>query len=885
MKELTVKTFTCSVMAFAMFSISAGAARAEPPGSAPAARCLVWAKPGETGDALDAANWTEYASSADYEAGKPGKPATAGPDANTDLVLPGAPEGGSYIAGFRKIGAKGSNPWTAPPSLLCRNVTIGHGAALDGGYGSTRGVMSYSSRSDFDCAAEIHGSVNVAEGGCIYGKLIFAGGASAQFRVPDSPEPLGNNITVRKSVAASVTIQAPRYDLTGAVTVESGRLVLGPDTHLRFDATDQARARLGKLPAVRQGEGAADRRDCCVLVCKGATLELQGGSSLARIKAPENPAADLRIEGTLQVSSPGGAGAPVTLALCMAKGEGKFLTQPGGLYLRPTGEIKNTGRLVITAASPPGPAKADTGVSVFLEKPADFGDVTFDYLRAGGIVSRDPAAAKAALAKAAFGEHCAARGDGLFAKLDLIDFSGGMGAVEFVDGLKSECEILYPLAGRLIVRSKGYRIAQSFDLKSVHSVTIAGKTTEFNPSRPLTPAESELRKLNALWADAPGPGQVGKFANCVWPKAPLLVWRNPGVSGSRFVGPNWLDENGVPYFESPMDIDPDIDILLPGSATYYTATGFGTGGIGGKPVPCRHLTVELNAQYGATFDIRGNMWLKHGSDTRGRNFGQYRNPAVGIHRFVRADGMTPSMGKKATSPFRERRDGSLGQWADFEIGKDSTIEFTGRARVAADWVSFKGGGTFILSEGSFLCGGERAAITIAPDTSLVMLQDAMLGHEITVQRDECFASIFVGGTLMIGLPDRPITRDMPFPLAGVLKDKINRSASSNSRTTGASLIVSNQGRLAVYSADPAKARVVFSMWNTERARNEGAKWGKPDGIILDFAGKAELNGVVFDNCYEGGIMVSPEQRATWKNVFYGEHNLAVPDKLYWRLIR
>ena len=50
-----------------------------------------------------------------------------------------------------------------------------------------------------------------------------------------------------------------------------------------------------------------------------------------------------------------------------------------------------------------------------------------------------------------------------------------------------------------------------------------------------------------------------------------------------------------------------------------------------------------------------------------------------------------------------------------------------------------------------------------------------------------------------------------------------------------------------------------------------------------FAGDAPLNGVVFDDLYENGIMVPLATRATWKNVFYGEQNLAEPDKLYWNL--
>ena len=72
------------------------------------------------------------------------------------------------------------------------------------------------------------------------------------------------------------------------------------------------------------------------------------------------------------------------------------------------------------------------------------------------------------------------------------------------------------------------------------------------------------------------------------------------------------------------------------------------------------------------------------------------------------------------------------------------------------------------------------------------------------------------------------------------------------------------------------------MYDTEMAKAKGEKWGHPRGLVLDFEGKAELNGVVFDNVLPGGIMATPAQRAAWKNVFYGKHNLAEPDELYYQ---
>ena len=96
-------------------------------------------------------------------------------------------------------------------------------------------------------------------------------------------------------------------------------------------------------------------------------------------------------------------------------------------------------------------------------------------------------------AGATMGASCAGTGDALLATFQVNDFPGGIGTVEFVDGLKTECEILFPHAGRLMVRGGGYRTLQSFDLESVHAVTINGVRTEFSAKRPLNDREKELR--------------------------------------------------------------------------------------------------------------------------------------------------------------------------------------------------------------------------------------------------------------------------------------------------------------------------------------------------------------------------------------------------------
>jgi len=80
----------------------------------PEARVLVWAKPGTSGIATQAGDWTGHASTADYLAGKEGRPATTGPDRNTDIILPDAPDGSSYVVGYTVELRKRSDGLDAP---------------------------------------------------------------------------------------------------------------------------------------------------------------------------------------------------------------------------------------------------------------------------------------------------------------------------------------------------------------------------------------------------------------------------------------------------------------------------------------------------------------------------------------------------------------------------------------------------------------------------------------------------------------------------------------------------------------------------------------------------------------------------------------------------
>ncbi len=843
----------------------------------PGARTLVWAKPGTTGMAMSSGNWTEYASAADYLAKKGARPATQPPDENTDIILPIAPDGEPYVVGymvesFRRRGGLDHPQWA------CRHVTIGKGAGLDGGARTSRGGASFGDRPSADTAMAIYGNVTVEDGGYLYGPRYFLGNKHTYFFMGNSPEPLDKSWTIRKTNGASVTLLGNRCDLAKGVAIESGRLVLHAKSELRFGAGYESRIALKKLRNLGHFQEGG-----YVNVHKTAALEMRAGSRIGRMVEPDNTIADLRIEGLLQIGRANDEDdEPAVIELGMAEGSGGFLTQQGGLYIRPTANVENFGKLAITAYRPAIEATAHKGVSVFLETTVDLGDVNFDYLRAGGVAAIDLKTAKASVTGATFGDHCAATGDELFSKFHVNEFRGGPGTVEFVDGLKTDCKILFPHAGRLIVRGKGNRTLQSFDLMSVHAVTIDGGRTEFNAKRSLNDQEAELRRKNALWGDVPGKGQCGKYADQEWPDCPVMIWAHPGTSGFRFSGANWLDETGTPYFEVPLisqrnirTDNPDIDILLPAADTAYQATGWGAGGNEGSP-PSRHLTVEYNATYGITYNVQGNLWMKHGSGLVGKHRGRFDSEQPNVHRFLRFDG--ERAGHDGT--LVDGLDACIGQWGFFRAGEGSTLELIGRIRCAADRSYIFGPGTIVLSEGAALADGTRAAFFISAESTVVFLEDAQLGAECSMQSLGC-ASISCNGTLMFGLPDRPIRRDTALAVAGLKSDQVNRALGGGGRSPGASLILSPQGRFVVHSVDPNKARVFIKMHDSERAKK--ASRDEPEGIVCYFAGDVELNGVVFDNVLEGGIVTPAATRATWKNIFYGEHNLAEPEKLYWDL--
>lgn len=216
----------------------------------------------------------------------------------------------------------------------------------------------------------------------------------------------------------------------------------------------------------------------------------------------------------------------------------------------------------------------------------------------------------------------------------------------------------------------------------------------------------------------------------------------------------------------------------------------------------------------------------------------------------------------------------------------------------------------MVSEDSFIGNGDRAATYIHPGSTCILLNGARLGHPSAItggDTNKVLATYGIGGTLLFGTPEHPLTRDLVFDAALYRQDRIDPKASPSQRSFGASIVLGELGRMVVNSADPAKARVIFrarsrslpvNEYNLPNV-NELAKFTNkvgrrdyapsaelwqdprmPTGIAAVFLGQTDFNGVVFDGFYEGGIIVSPEARAKWKNVSFGDENLAKPEDLF-----
>lgn len=494
---------------------------------------------------------------------------------------------------------------------------------------------------------------------------------------------------------------------------------------------------------------------------------------------------------------------------------------------------------------------------------------------------------------------------------------GGVGTVTLVDGRAMPAQILFqhPHAPLLVLRSVEHRAMQSLPLTLVHTVTIGGKATTVSAKRPLTAAEAQALQRDGLWVDEVGKGQIGRYATQAWEPRPALIWAKPGTSASGLLAANWLDERGQPLARLPWESgDPgkpgpfNGDILAPQAETAYEILQPGSR----DHLPyygLRHLTVERNANYKLHYHIQGNLWVKDGAamgdSTQVGRFGTPEDARHTVMRFCNWHDLP----YEPKWPYAD----VISHWVKMDLAEQGSMELVGLTGGPSDRFTL-GGGTLVISEGSHIGCGDRAAFYNAPGSTLILLDGATIANPSPLKggsAKKTIGTLGFGGTVLIGTPERPITRDLELGVAYYPLDELDTSGKASSRSSGGSLILGAEGSITVHSADPQRARLVIRPRSRETMpltmdKNSGFKGlrrnpkrvphandkflpGPPamftdpetaKGIIAIFRGKTEFNGVLFDGFYEGGIVVASEARTSWKNVAFGPANLAQGEALF-----
>ncbi len=168
----------------------------------------------------------------------------------------------------------------------------------------------------------------------------------------------------------------------------------------------------------------------------------------------------------------------------------------------------------------------------------------------------------------------------------------------------------------------------------------------------------------------------------------------------------------------------------------------------------------------------------------------------------------------------------------------------------------------------------------------------------------CGESYDMAGTATVGSPQRPITEDtfiaMPFKdysgvSCGHRDVEVARQSGGDGEGSVFGFHVTPNGRFRVYSADPTKARAVFCYHGRETDIAEAgfsASWrelekrrplyGKlPRQIDLVLEGDVEMNGVVFQDVYKGGIrLANMATKDKLQNVVWGKNCGGRPDELF-----
>jgi len=339
-----------------------------------------------------------------------------------------------------------------------------------------------------------------------------------------------------------------------------------------------------------------------------------------------------------------------------------------------------------------------------------------------------------------------------------------------------------------------------------------------------------------------------------WEPARLLVWGRKGdFIGSVKDAANWL-ENGKPAQQGP---DEKTDVLFPDVEGKLKVSGPGGWPTRGG-ISVRHLTLGRGVQVLlANMTVTGNIWVRQGFIWNNQDIIEIYWKGDG-DVFARNDGKRVAMKQPAIRKLNGASVETVGPWEC----DDGLNVYSGKLIIGPD---------------SSWWTGDRHLNTVCSRGSLILMSGAVLQTYVEMTR---WWDLEVFGELLAGTPDRPLEKDAVFPLSFKSRGRLQFQGKSYGDDRDSGLMLRPKARMAVYSADPAKARLVFRQWRKEGSRDPPAGHQKVQIMLL---GNTELNGVVFDDFDLGGIeMGDPAVRSQWKNVFFGKNNAGTPDALFKR---
>lgn len=392
------------------------------------------------------------------------------------------------------------------------------------------------------------------------------------------------------------------------------------------------------------------------------------------------------------------------------------------------------------------------------------------------------------------------------------------------------------------------------------------------------------------------------------PPTRSLAWSRPGTSGSAagldpYDPAHWTDlATGGPA-EAPLDRT--CDLVIPAAETPYTVDfeRWVPGVRRRDRLHARSITVERNATLIlANVDLDGHMWIQRGGKLIVEVFLTCKGSE---HTFFRDDNPTIAVAAHA-------RGNDPGDAIQFlHVNKDSpaaSTEFLGMVH-AVDDIMVRSG-TMIVGSDSVMEPGRESAPIIDKGGRIALMDGAYFGKWT---QDIHFPDLDIrGGSLLGGLPDRPISRPATVrigrkhvgtPAYAQPIDSTGHNLDQRFLRKHPGIILRQGGTIRSFAADPAIAHLLiaplpdtygitflrpprgtpeFALKAADPVTAAFFAWldALPQGIDLSIAAETTVAGVRFDGVRREGLMLdNPRMAELWQHVSYGPGNHGTPEQL------